>query len=88
MSEINGMAIASFVLGIVSLLLFWIPILGWILFVLAIVFGFIALNQLKKNKKQEGKGFAMTGLITGFVSLALSIIIGIIWLAAIASLGM
>ncbi len=78
----SGMAIASFVLGLCSLPLGWIPFLGQIISILAIVFGIIALNQIKKNKKLSGKPFAIWGIVLGSLWLAIfiiTIIAGIVW---------
>jgi Domain of unknown function (DUF4190)/Septum formation len=48
----NGFAIASLIFGIIS---------GW---VLALIFGFIALSQTKKTG-QNGRGLAIAGLVLG-----------------------
>src|SRR5262245_5032576 len=76
----KGLAIASLVLGILS-----IPTLG--LFVVgaiaAIVLGVIALGKIKKEPATYGgKGMAIAGIITSGVSLLLIGVFGI--LAAIA----
>lgn len=68
----NGMGLAAMIIGIVGMLLALIPIIGfisWILAPLAIVFGLIGLNR-------SGKGFAITGIITG----GLGLLICIAWL--------
>jgi hypothetical protein len=70
----SGFAIASFVLGIASLVLGWIPLLGWAIFVLAITFGFIALSKIK-NENYSGKGLAIAGIIMGFIPAILSVIL-------------
>jgi len=58
----NGFAIASIVLGIL-----WI---WWIGSVLAIIFGFVALNQIKtSNGQQTGRGMAIAGLVLGFIGV-------------------
>lgn len=57
----NGFAIASFVTS-----LFGIVILG-------LVFGFIALDQLK-HSNQEGRGFAIAGIAISFAYLGLAIL--------------
>lgn len=74
----SGMAIASLVLGICSVILFWVPVLDIILSVLAVVLGFVSLNEIKK-KKLEGRGMAIAGIITGFVGMFLFIVFVILW---------
>lgn len=73
----NGMAIAGFVLGLISLIinLFWIPS------ILGIVFSAVGLAQISKSN-QKGKVFAIVGLITS----AISIIFALLALVALFSL--
>ncbi|MFD1020313.1 DUF4190 domain-containing protein [Thalassobacillus hwangdonensis] len=66
--QVNGLAIASMVLGIVGLVLVIIPIIPYILAILAVVFGFISMNRSVK------KGFSITGVVTGFITLGLKIL--------------
>jgi hypothetical protein len=63
----NGLAIASMVLGIVGVVLccLWIPS------ILAVVFGVIAINQIKANPTQAGRGMAVAGLVLGMVGVVL-----------------
>jgi hypothetical protein len=63
----NGLAIASMVVGIVGILMFW---LYAIVPIVAIVFGHVALSQIKK-RGQEGRGMAIAGIVTGYVGLGL-----------------
>ncbi len=60
----SGLSIAAMVLGISSLVLWFV---GFILAVLAIIFGAIGL------KRKRGRGFAITGLVTGIIGLIVSI---------------
>lgn len=60
----QGYGIASLCLGIVGLLLScWLPVIGFILPVLAIVFGVIGI------KYPSGKGMAIAGLILGCIGV-------------------
>jgi hypothetical protein len=56
----NGMAIASMVLGIL-----W---LWWIGSVLALIFGYVALNQIKE-RNQSGRGMAIAGVVLGWIGV-------------------
>jgi hypothetical protein len=70
----NGMAIAALVIGIGSMVLAIIPVIGflsWILSPLAIILGAIAL------RKTVGKGLAIGGIITGVIG----VLICIAWVA-------
>jgi hypothetical protein len=60
----NGMAIASMVLGIL-----WIY---WIGSILALVFGYVARDQIKKNG-QSGDGMAIAGIVLGWVGVGILI---------------
>jgi hypothetical protein len=71
----NGFAIASMVLGIV-----WVY---WIGSVLALVFGYIALKQIRE-RSQSGKGMAIAGVVLGWVGVAF-IPIMIIFVFAVGS---
>jgi Domain of unknown function (DUF4190) len=78
----NGFAIASLVLGIVGVV--FTPLsLAFLLFaspgVLALVFGYIARNQIKKHG-QYGAGLATAGIILGWVAVGLYLIFNIIFL--------
>jgi len=66
--EANGIATASLVLGITSIV--FSVFVGFVAGILAIIFGAIGL------KKEARKGQALAGLITGIVGTLLSILIG------------
>lgn len=74
------------ILGVVGgLAIFWIPIVGPILQLwfpaAAVVLGFLG-----KKREPQAKGFWLTGIITGFVGLALFLIGILISIVAIAAL--
>ncbi len=67
----NGLAVASLVLGILSILFAWIPIIGliaWILAPLGLVFGLVALG------KPVGKGMAIAGSICSGIGLLICLL--------------
>jgi hypothetical protein len=72
----NGMAIASMVVGIL-----W---LYWIGSVLALIFGYIALNQIKE-RNEAGRGMAVAGIVLGWIGVG---VLGLfIVLVAVGSAG-
>jgi len=64
----NGLAIASMILGIL-----WID---WIGSILALIFGYVALGQIKRQD-QDGRGMAITGIVLGWVGIGF-LVLGII----------
>jgi hypothetical protein len=71
----NGFAIASMVLGIL-----WIY---WIGSVLALVFGYVALKQIKdSDNTQQGKGMAIAGIVLGWIGVATVVLILVVAVAA------
>jgi DNA-directed RNA polymerase subunit RPC12/RpoP/MFS superfamily sulfate permease-like transporter len=76
-TEISGLAVASMVTGILAMCGGWLWS-GILLPVLALVFAHISLSKIRKHRpKLTGKGFAVTGLVLGYVSLIIAIIVTI-----------
>ncbi len=65
----NGLAIASMVLGIV-----W---LWWIGSILALVFGYVALGQIRQ-RHEGGRGMAIAGIVLGWVGVVTGILFGVL----------
>ncbi len=57
------------ILSIVFLCLWFFPVMP----ILAVVFGHIALSQIRKQGT-AGRGMALAGLITGYLGLALTVV--------------
>ena len=70
----NGFAVASMVLGIL-----W---LYWLGSILALVFGYIALSQIKNSEgTQSGRGMAIAGIVLGYVGVALIALVVVVAIA-------
>jgi len=69
----NEKGIASLVLGLVSIILGWIPLLGLASGILAIIF-------YSQQEKVYSNDLATAGFVTGIIGLAFSVIYNIIWL--------
>lgn len=71
-SRTNGLAIASLVLS-----LLWLYGVGALL---AVIFGHVALGQIKRDPSQGGKGMAIAGLILGYLGLVLIVVlVAVVW---------
>jgi hypothetical protein len=70
-APVNGLAVASLVSGIV-----W---MAWLGSLLAIIFGHIALDQIKDSGgAQSGRGIAIAGLAVGYLG-ALTFFLALAW---------
>ncbi|HEY7339927.1 MAG TPA: DUF4190 domain-containing protein [Ktedonobacterales bacterium] len=64
-------ALVSMICGAVSIATF-----QSVLAILAVIFGFIGLNEVKKSQGTvEGRGFAIAGIVTGFISIGLTLLV-------------
>lgn len=66
--KVNGLNIASLVLGIVSIVLWCMWYISIPCSILALIFGIIGI-------KKHGKGLAITGIVTGAISLAIWVLL-------------
>ncbi|TFV65318.1 UNVERIFIED_ORG: DUF4190 domain-containing protein [Bacillus sp. AZ43] len=80
-----GLAIASMVLGIIALLLSWIPIINNVAAVIALVglgLGIPALLRARRGT-HSGTGMAITGLVTSVIAIVLVILTQLLFVEAI-----
>ena len=78
----KGMAIASMVCGICSLVFLWVPFLNIILAIIAVAIGHVQLSNIKKLPQEyDGRGMAIAGLATGYVAIGFVVLSLIIVLA-------
>lgn len=66
--QLNGKALASLVLGMAGLVVPLVPS------ILAVVLGHAARNDLRMDHTQKGEGLALTGMILGWIGIALAAI--------------
>jgi hypothetical protein len=77
----NGFAIAGMIMGILSLTL-GLCYCGFPFNILGLIFSLVALSQIKQfPQTYTGKGMAITGLVLSCVSIALSAVLLLIFLA-------
>lgn len=60
----NGIAVLSFVLGLVGFLIGWVWVISWALAAGAVVTGIVALRSIDTTRAR-GKGLAVAGIILG-----------------------
>ncbi len=64
----NGIGPAGFILSLVAIFLGWIPILGWIIWLLGLIFSFIGVFK-------QPKGLSIAGLVISLVGIILLLVV-------------
>lgn len=77
----NGLGTAALVLGIVGVVLCWIPFTGWALNILAVVFGAIG-RKRAIGGQATNRSSAVAGLVLGVVGLAVWVVILLVVVSA------
>lgn len=78
----NGLAVAGFVCALLSVVLFWLVVVNFILWVLGLVFSAVGLSRSKKLGLPH-KGLAIAGLVIALVPGV--ILVFIVFIAVIAA---
>lgn len=84
----NGMGTAGMVLGIVGLVLGWLPMIGWLAFVLALVGLPLSGVGYSRTKRGEAtnRGPAIAGIVCNIITLVVCVL-GFIVMVAFATSG-
>lgn len=69
----NGMGTAALILGILAILTCWIPVVGFVLGLIALILGVVGRGRVKKLQATNG-GAATTGLVLGVLSVIVNIL--------------
>lgn len=68
---VDGLAVTGMILGIVAALLCWVPVIGAVLAILAIIFGGIGIS------KKISTGMAVTGLVLGIIAFLANVLLSV-----------
>lgn len=80
----SGMAVTSLVCGILGITMGFCCGLFWFATPAAIIFGHIALSEIKRNPRLDSsRGLAITGLILGYLGIAVVVVLILIYGVAI-----
>lgn len=80
----NGLGTAALVLGILSLVT-WFLFIGGLFGIVAVVLGFLGRSRAKRREASNG-GMALAGIVTGAVGILLTVLV-IVGVAALFSTG-
>ena len=72
----NGIGTAGFVLSLIALFLGWVPIIGWLIWLLGLILSFIGIFK-------NPKGLSIAGLIISFIGIILLVFV----FAGLAAIG-
>ncbi|MDR0582199.1 MAG: hypothetical protein LBG31_04450, partial [Prevotellaceae bacterium] len=74
----NGLGTAGFVLALLGLIFFWVPVLNWILWILGVIFSIIGVFKVPR-------GLSIAGLCISFIGIILIVaVLGALFSAAAA----
>jgi hypothetical protein len=76
----QALSLTSFILGIAGMVFSWVPFLGFLASLGAIIIGFIA----RKREPGAPKWMSLIGIILGFVAIVIGIIVIILLVVSIA----
>jgi hypothetical protein len=75
----NGVGTAGFILALITIFLGWVPVLGWILWALGLIFSFAGVFK-------NPKGMAIAGLVISLIGLIIILAIAGAIVGAIGAL--
>jgi hypothetical protein len=73
--KLSGIAIYSFIFGILSIAVGWIPYVGIAVVLTSITLGMVAMVDLQRSKEFKGNGLALAGLVLGVIFLFVHLLI-------------
>ena len=79
----SGAGVGAMVCGIISLVLFWVPIVGLVLGIIATILGGKGRQTLPPDKR----GMSLAGFIMGIIGMAIGIIILVVLIIAVVAFG-
>ena len=59
----------------------FVPYLNFVTWILALVFGHVALSQMKRDPAIEGRGMAIAGLVITYFLLLMGLTVGVLMVA-------
>jgi hypothetical protein len=77
----QALSLTSFILGIAGLVFSWVPFLGFLASLAAIILGFIG----RKKEPAAPKWMSLIGIILGFVAIVIAIIVIAFFIIAIVA---
>jgi hypothetical protein len=76
----NGLGVAAFVLGVIAIVLSWIPVLDIVLAAPAVILGGLGISRANHTPGMT-KGLAIAGLVLGAISIVITFVVFAIFLA-------
>ena len=77
--ETSNLAVSSLVLGILTLVFFWVPYLAIITGIIAVIQGIINVAQ-----RRAGQGMAVAGIVTGALGVLISLFLVFLFLVGLS----
>lgn len=82
-SHFGGVSLALGIIALVMSILFWI--LGLVVGIVAVIFGHVAVGRASRSATSQGRGPGIAGLATGYIAIAVSVLVAIFAIALVTS---
>ncbi len=76
----NSIGVAGGVLGIVGIVLIWVPLIGGLLCLLGLIFGLVGTS--KGRREGLPLGLAITGIVTGGVGVLIYVVVTLFFVSS------
>ena len=78
--KLHGKCVASFIYGIISIVLFWMPTVSIVLSIVAIASALKVMRGIRNSSNEiKGRGMARAGLVCGIAALLLIALRALYW---------
>jgi len=75
-ARVEGLGLAGFIIGLVG---WFVPLFGFVMCLLAIIFGAISIGKINRNPERfKGMGFAITSLVLGIIGVGIVLLFALL----------
>ncbi len=83
LKPMNGVGLAGMIIGILSYIFCWVPVLDFILGLIGVILSGVGLSRKERYRLN---GFAVAGLVLGIIGLVIGVIYMIVFFAVLSQM--